>query len=417
MKKELLKDLCKKDEIGKYGIPAAAEEFDVTKTRYLRISDISDDGMLLDADKKSVSAADIDKYVLNDGDIVFARTGNSTGRTYFHEKKYGKLAFAGFLIKYALDPKKVLPKYLKFYTISNEYKNWVKNLSGGSTRGNINAQTFADCPVSLPSPSQQKLLVDVLSSITDKIELNRRINAELEALAKTLYDYWFVQFDFPDAQGKPYKSSGGKMVWSKELRRDVPEGWEVKRLEQMGNFKNGINYDPNAGGDTLAKIINVRDVSKSSIFISKNGLDEIDLNGEMVRKYLVSANDILIARSGIPGAVRMITDYDENTIYCGFIICFKPKSSQNLNHIFFTLRDLEKSSTSKSAGTIMQNISQETLRRMMVLEPEKRILASFNEFISPIFEQINNTSKETRHLTALRDWLLPLLMNGQVRVG
>jgi len=151
MSKIPLKNLCIKDEIGKYGIPASAENFDENKIRYLRITDIDDYGNLLNNDKKSVSSDDIEKYILEEGDIVFARTGNSTGRTYYHENKNGNLAFAGFLIKYSLDKKKVNPKYVKYFTLSQEYKQWVKNISVGSTRGNINAQTFADCPVIVPS--------------------------------------------------------------------------------------------------------------------------------------------------------------------------------------------------------------------------------------------------------------------------
>ncbi|MFM6265880.1 MAG: restriction endonuclease subunit S, partial [Dolichospermum sp.] len=228
MNRELLKNLCLKDQTGIYGIPASAEDFDTNKVRYLRITDISPDGNLLDNDKKSVSSENIEKYILNDGDIVFARTGNSTGKTYYHESKNGILAYAGFLIKYSLDPKKVNPKYLKYFTISNEYRTWVNNLSLGSTRGNINAQTFSNCPILLPSRNQQDLLVSILSSLDDKIELNNRINSELENLAKTIYDYWFVQFDFPDENGKPYKSSGGKMVYNQELKREIPAGWEVK---------------------------------------------------------------------------------------------------------------------------------------------------------------------------------------------
>ncbi|MFM6223315.1 MAG: restriction endonuclease subunit S, partial [Dolichospermum sp.] len=96
-------------------------------------------------------------------------------------------------------------------------------------RGNINAQTFSNCPILLPSRNQQDLLVSILSSLDDKIELNNRINSELENLAKTIYDYWFVQFDFPDENGTPYKSSGGKMVYNHELKRAIPAGWEVKK--------------------------------------------------------------------------------------------------------------------------------------------------------------------------------------------
>jgi len=186
MKEVLLKDLCIEEESGKYGIPASAQEFDLNKTRYLRISDISDNGELLDIDKKSIEATDLDKYILQENDIVFARTGNSTGRTYFHENKNGELAFAGFLIKFRLDENKLTPKYLKYYTLSNKYKDWVNNLSVGSTRGNINAQSFANCPISIPEPQQQDLLVSVLSAIDNKIALNNRINDNLPKPVRSL---------------------------------------------------------------------------------------------------------------------------------------------------------------------------------------------------------------------------------------
>ncbi len=179
METVLLKDLCIENQIGKYGIPASAEGYDADKIRYLRISDIDDFGNLLQNNKKSVSAHNLDDYMLKQNDIVFARTGNSTGRTYFHEKKNGQLAFAGFLIKYSLDPSKVNPKFMKYYTISNEYKKWVENISVGSTRGNINAQTFANCPIKLPSRKQQDLLVNLLEKIDFKIEKNIGVNDNL----------------------------------------------------------------------------------------------------------------------------------------------------------------------------------------------------------------------------------------------
>jgi len=183
MRKVKLSDLCIESEIGKYGIPASAEAYDKNKVRYLRISDIDDLGNLINTDRKSISSDEIEKYILKEGEIVFARTGNSTGRTYFHEDKNGILAFAGFLIKFGLDKRKVNPKYLKYYTISDEYKSWVNNLSVGSTRGNINAQTFAGCPILLPERKQQDFLVKILSVIDDKIEVLHQINDNLAELS------------------------------------------------------------------------------------------------------------------------------------------------------------------------------------------------------------------------------------------
>jgi len=415
-----LKELCYKDEIGKYGIPASAEDYDILKTRYLRITDISDSGELLHDDKKSVTSDNIEKYLLKEGDIVFARTGNSTGRTYFHEEKNGKLAFAGFLIKYALDPNQVNPKYLKFFTLSSEYKTWVKNLSVGSTRGNINAQTFADCPITLPIREQQNLLVNTLSLLNDKIDLNNRINAELEAMAKTLYDYWFVQFDFPDENGKPYKSSGGKMEYNPTLKRSIPEGWGCSTLTEYGEFRNGINYDPSVGGDTIARIINVRDITKSTYFLNTHELDEIHLPLKDIKKYLVSDTSILITRSASPGATRLIENYEKNTIYCGFIICLDIFDLKMKYPLFFFLKNIEKIMTGQSSGTIMKNVSQETLKGLYLALPSNKsdpVISSFNGIISSAFLKMNRIQQENQQLTQLRDWLLPMLMNGQVKVA
>ncbi len=177
-----LRDLCTPSEIGIYGIPASAIDYSKNKIRYLRISDINDDGSINDNDKKSVEYQNIEKYLLKDNDIVFARTGNSTGRSYLYNPKDGKLAFAGFLIKYNINPSMANPLYIKYFAISNYYKQWINGQSSGSTRGNMSAQDFAECPIILPKRNQQNLLANILSKIDRKIELNHTINHNLPRL-------------------------------------------------------------------------------------------------------------------------------------------------------------------------------------------------------------------------------------------
>lgn len=164
---------------GSYGIGAPAVDYSEAKYMYLRITDINDDGTLSSSDRKSVDDADAHKYVLQKNDIVFARTGNSTGRAYFYDERDGELVYAGFLIKFSLDPKKVNPRLLKYYTHSKPYYDWVKSFDTGATRGNINAQTFASMPIELPARDIQDRIVDILSAIDDKIRLNTRINHNL----------------------------------------------------------------------------------------------------------------------------------------------------------------------------------------------------------------------------------------------
>ena len=164
---------------GSYGIGAPAVDFSKDKYMYLRITDINDDGTLSTSDRKSVDDPEAHKYVLHKNDIVFARTGNSTGRAYFYDERDGELVYAGFLIKFSLDPAKVNPKVLKYYTHSKPYYDWVKSFDTGATRGNINAQTFASMPITLPDKETQDRIVDILSAIDNKIRLNNRINHNL----------------------------------------------------------------------------------------------------------------------------------------------------------------------------------------------------------------------------------------------
>ena len=258
---------------------------------------------------------------------------------------------------------------------------------------------------------------DLFSKIDRKITLNRRINTKLETIAKRLYDYWFVQFDFPDANGNPYKSSGGKMVWNDALKREIPEGWEVKRLGEVCSFRNGINYDKNTKGDTIYKIVNVRNITASSLLMNQNDFDKICLQSKLADNYLIPENSILIARSGTPGATRMIFNVENNVIFCGFIICMENFDPTLKSYLAFCLKKLENTSATKTGGSILQNVSQDTLKRLCVILPPKDIIAAFNAKTLSIFNYQLSIEKETARLTALRDKLLPLLMNGQVEVA
>lgn len=418
MSKFKLKELCKPNQIGKYGIPAAAEDYDAGKVRYLRISDIDDYGNLLDNDKKSVSSDDINKYLLEEGDLVVARTGNSTGRTYYHENKNGVLAFAGFLIKYGLDKSKVNPKYIKYYTISKEYKEWVKNLSVGSTRGNINAQTFAECPVSIPNRKQQNLLVDILSALDDKIELNNKINTELEAMAKTLYDYWFVQFDFPDANGKPYKSSGGKMVWNETLKREIPEGWEVKKLSSLVEVKDGTHDSPKYILGEGYPLITSKNLKKTGIdFTETNRISKFDFD-LINQRSKVDTGDILFSMIGNIGTIYKIEEEIINFAIKN-VALFKTSSNPLIkNYLFQYLHgyDMQRYVPNVISGSIQKFIALGSLRNTPILF-KKAIIEEFNNISFSIYNKLKNNLRQNQELAQLRDWLLPMLMNGQVTVG
>lgn len=415
MRSKLLKELCFDDRYGVYGIPATAEEFDESKTRYLRITDISETGELLHENKKSVSSKDLRKYLLEEGDIVFARTGNSTGKTYFHEAKNGDLAFAGFLIKFSLNPQKVNPKYLRYYTITKHYKQWVENFSLGSTRGNINAESFANCPIPLPERTQQDFLVKVLSDIDSKIELNNKINAELESMAKLIYDYWFVQFDFPDENGKPYKTYDGKMVYNKELKREIPEGWEVKDLKTLLDYNSGHSFSSKSYCDSGKwKIVTIKSVQESGFDTSKcDRLISIPQN--LDDECNLEIGDLLMSLTGNTGRLCFVTE--SNCLLNQRVAkIWSSELSNYFIYLYFKRPEKQKLIEQLSSGSSQANLSPLQLLKTKDIIPKKNILKLFEGKIEPIFQRILVNEKENQKLSELRDWLLPMLMNGQVKV-
>ena len=287
---------------------------------------------------------------------------------------------------------------------------------GQSAQPGLSVSTISKITIKLPDLATQEQCFNVLNLIDQKIQINNQINQELEAMAKTLYDYWFVRFDFPDKNGKPYKSSGGKMVYNPELKREIPEGWGVEKLGELAQFKNGINYEKPPSGSEKVKIINVRNISSSTIFINQTDLDEIFLENDKSTNFIVNEGMILITRSGIPGATRLVSELEAKTVYSGFIIASEVNDLIYKNLIFYYLKNVEEVLKNQSAGTIMKNISQSVLTDMVVSLPPQNVLLKFNSIIDNLLEQMKNVQRQNQEFSQLRDWLLPMLMNGQVRV-
>lgn len=347
-------------------------------------------------------------------DILFSMIG-SVGEIYLEKSLNIPYAIKNVGVFSCDDEYKA--KWLYYYFKSPQAKQYIQNYQNGAVQKFLPLGTLRSFPV-LPYDDKYISCIDLLFTLDSEIELNNHTNAELEGMAKTLYDYWFTQFDFPNENGKPYKTSGGRMVWNQELKREIPEGWEVCRLGDIGNFKNGVNYDPSNPGDIACPIINVRNISSSSYFLKNEDLDIIYLRKSDVKKYSVHNGSIIIARSGIPGATRLIADIAENTLYCGFAIHYELENLDFKIPIFFYLKSIEYQIQNGSGGTIMKNVNQATLNALSVCLPkDKSLLTGFNNLIQPIFDKISLIQIENQKLAELRDWLLPMLINGQVKVN
>lgn len=394
-----LKDLTV-DGKGSYGIGAPAVPYQEDKLTYLRITDINDDGSLNFSDLKSVDAEDAEKYILKENDIVFARTGNSTGRSYFYEKQHGTFVYAGFLIKFSLDPNKVNPRILKYYTHSKPYFDWVNSFDTGATRGNINAKTYGDMEIELPSRKVQDKIVSILSSLDRKIELNNKINADLEEMAQAIFKNWFVDFE-------PFKD--GKFVDS-ELRM-IPEGWKVGRLTEIASYMNGLamqKFPPENNEDSLP-VLKIKELGQGFC-----GTDSDRCSCNIKDECKIHNGDVIFSWSG-----TLLVD-----VWCGGDCglnqhLFKVTSNDYPKwfYYYWTKHHLQEFiRIAKDKAVTMGHIKRGHLEEALVAIPDNDSMEKVHELFEPILSKIISLRLENSRLSLLRDTLLPRLMSGELEV-
>ena len=382
-----LKDLTVNGK-GEYGIGAPAVKYSPNLYKYLRITDIDDIGFINTNQMKSINDKNEEKYLLKANDIVFARTGNSTGKSYFYNSDDGPLVYAGFLIKFSLDPTKLNPKYLRYYTLTNEYKGWINQFSIGSTRKNINAKIFGDMVISLPPRYYQDFVVDILDSLERKVKINKQMVANLEELSQTLFKHWFVDFEFPDEDGNPYKSSGGEMIDS-ELG-EIPSDWKVGVLSDMteiimGQSPKSDTYNNNKVGLPLL-----------------NGASDFKNRNIKPTKYTSAPKKIghnLDYVFGVRATIGLSKNNEENREFIYEI----------LNQAFTYFERI-------GSGSVYINISSKDLKQYKLIIPSKQVLMKYHYQLEPIFSELHNRKEQITSLTNLRDTLLPKLMSGELEI-
>lgn len=399
-----LKDLTV-DGKGSYGIGAPAVPYQEDKLTYLRITDINDDGSLNFSDLKSVDAEDAEKYILKENDIVFARTGNSTGRSYFYEKQHGTFVYAGFLIKFSLDPNKVNPRIMKYYTHSKPYFDWVNSFDTGATRGNINAKTYGDMEIELPSRKVQDKIVSILSSLDRKIELNNKINADLEEMAQAIFKNWFVDFE-------PFKD--GKFVDS-ELGM-IPEGWKVGTIGDIVEFQNGFAFsskDFSENGEY--KIITIKSVQDGCL-VTEGSSKVTEYPTKMPAYCKLQSGDILLSLTGNVGRCCLVTE--TNLLLNQRVAKIKAKEcyDNSFSYALFRLKETKELLISISRGTAQANLSPVEASKLPMVIPSEDARKKFSMISGSIMDKITSIHIENRTLSTLRDTLLPRLMSGELEV-
>ena len=296
-----------------------------------------------------------------------------------------------------LDDTKADYEYV-YYFLKTQYDN-LRSLSSG-VRKNLNSNDIKNFRINIPKDiEEQKKIANVLSSLDSKIELNNKINKELEAMAKTLYDYWFVQFDFPDEKGKPYKSSGGKMVYNQELKREIPEGWEVKTLNTITNII--------AGGDK-PKDFSEYQTSELSIPIYSNGIENEGLYGFTNNARINNPSITISARGTIGYCCLRFKPY----LPIVRLISVTPKIQNQIVFFYQAIKNL----VFENSGSVQQQLTVPQVSELKIVLPPEFYLTKFEKIGILLFSKIENIKQQNQELAKLRDWLLPMLMNGQVSV-
>ena len=269
---------------------------------------------------------------------------------------------------------------------------------------------------------KQQKIATVLSSLDDKIALNRSMNAKLEQMAKRLYDHWFVQFDFPNADSKPYKASGGKMVWNETLKREIPAGWEVKSVNDISISYRGVGYsaddEKSVNDKDVVLILRGNNISNNHIVYDSNTvyLDKSFVSEEQkIHKY----DFVMTMSSGSKehvGKSAMFL-FDSPHSYGAFCNKITPnKECQFFLENYLHSEFFKKYIKVTCSGTGINNLTNEHFDKALFAFPTENLLKSFNKKVGPIYEQVGVLEQEIQKLTALRNRLLPLLMNGQVEV-
>jgi len=393
-----------------YGLGESAEE--TGEFVYIRITDINSDGFLNKNNLKYINKNKVTKdYILSKGDVLVARTGATYGKTYFFRENF-KATYGGFLIRFLFNKRLISNSFFFQFSRSNLYWNQANNLVGGGAQPQFNANVISELKIPLPSLSEQLQIAKILSSLDDKIELLQKQNKTLEAIGQALFKHWFVDFEFPDEEGNPYKSSGGEMVYNEELEKEIPKGWEVKNLKEELNFERGVepgskNYSE-IKQKSYIRFIRVGDLNNNS-----NTHNYVPLN--LIKNKICKLDDILLSLDATVGIVKI----GYSGAYSSGIrkVYSKRNASISKPFIYWLVKTdyIQQTIRKYATGTTILHAGK-SLEYLKVPLPNNIILDKYTRIALPLLYKILQNINQIQTLSKTRDLLLPKLMSGEIRV-
>lgn len=383
----------------------------------LRIQDISQNKNFEDWGYCLVEEKNFKKFQLVKGDIIVARTGATIGVNRLIKQNL-KAVYNNGLIRIKSNADIINTDYLYYNLQSHKYKGHIQAISGGtSTQPNMKMNALLDYEIKLPSLNEQKSIAHILSTLDDKIEVNNQINKILENMAQAIFKQWFIDFEFPNEDGEPYKSSGGEMVES-ELGM-IPKGWEIKKSSDIANVNIGktpprkekecFTLDPDD-----YKWISIKDLGNSGAYI----FDSSEyLTKESIEKYnvkVVPDNTVVLSFKLTIGRVSITCgQMTTNEAIAHFNLSNKSKITTEYLYLYLKGFDYGKLGNTSS---IANAVNSKIIKSMPIIVPDNKTIKTFSEVMESVFSKIKYTIKQSDKLIEIRDSLLPKLMSGEIRV-
>ena len=426
-----LKDVCLKEKgsiiSGPFGSNISSKFFVKEGVPVIRGNNLSlsldkfyDDGFVFVTKEK---AEELNCYAQK-GDLLFTAAG-TIGQVGILESplKYEKYVISNKQLRARIDTTKVSLLYAYYWFASSWMQDYFIRNNKGSTVPLITLTELKDAPISYPEDlSVQRKIVENIESISCKIDINRNICSELESMAKTLYDYWFTQFDFPNEEGKPYRSSGGAMEWNEQLKREIPKGWETDNIQNTCSVIDCLHSQKPeqlyvAENYYLLQLENLVDLGlidlHSKYYVSK------DMYELWTSRIQLEDGDLVVTNAGRVGAVSRIPQH----VIAGIgrnMTAIRPNTVPPFFlYYFFKSADFSvQMRANTDSGAFFGSLNVRGIKQLLLTVPPANsdILKRFDSIVEPMRRKIESLQLENEELTKLRDWLLPMLMNGQATV-
>ena len=405
----ILSDICNNVQ---YGYTQSAI-YKKIGPKFLRITDIRNNFISWDnVPFCQINKQNYKRYKLEEGDIVIARTGATTGINKYIDKNVPDAVFASYLVRLKIN-KLNDPKFIYYILSSKNYKEYIKSYIGGSAQPNANAKTLTSFKVKIPNLLEQKNISAILSSLDDKIELNNQINKNLEQMAQAIFKHWFIDFEFPNENGEPYKSSGGEMV-DCELG-PIPKGWEIKKVGEIlktvlggtPSRKKNIYWENGKMPWINSGKVNDYRIIEPSEYITELGLEKSST------KLLPKRTTVIAITGATLGKISLLEiDCCANQSIVGILENNIFKSE----YIYIWMINIIDRLISWQTGGAQQHINKDNINKFGILVPSEKILLKYYRQTKPIFNKISNNCIESKYLQNLRDTLLPKLISGEIRI-